>query len=318
MRNGPDPNSGQSFPLGRRFATAGRISAYSRARPRGWSCFCSIAWTMPNPRASSHRSDREPHLSLLACVRSRREGGADLRVPRQWAARTGRWASLRSLESAARSIWPRRGRAEGLHARCRQVPRRQHGRGNEERRRRFVQLRLEGDQPFAGPRRGRSSMRCTCAVHAQSQFRRTREHARHLRGADRQDPLSSGTGHHRGELLPVFAFDAQDCPRGLVNYWGYQPVSFFAPHAAYSSRRDPAGPVDEFRDMVKALHRAGIEVILDVVFNHTSRASTMGRRCASAGWTIRRITFSTVIAHATPITAAAATRSTRTTRSCGG
>jgi glycogen operon protein len=72
------------------------------------------------------------------------------------------------------------------------------------------------------------------------------------------------------ELLPVFAFDAQDCPPGLVNYWGYQPVSFFAPHAAYSSQRGPLGPIDEFRDMVKALHRAGIEVILDVVFNHTS------------------------------------------------
>jgi glycogen operon protein len=72
------------------------------------------------------------------------------------------------------------------------------------------------------------------------------------------------------ELLPVFQFDAQDAPPGLVNYWGYSPVSFFAPHAAYSSRRDPLGPVDEFRDLVKALHRAGIEVILDVVYNHTA------------------------------------------------
>ena len=59
-------------------------------------------------------------------------------------------------------------------------------------------------------------------------------------------------------------------PPGKVNYWGYAPVSFFAPHQAYSSRQDPLGPVDEFRDMVKALHRAGIEVILDVVFNHTA------------------------------------------------
>lgn len=72
------------------------------------------------------------------------------------------------------------------------------------------------------------------------------------------------------ELLPVFQFDASDCPHGLVNYWGYAPVSFFAPHQAYSSRQDPLGPVDEFRDMVKALHRANIEVILDVVFNHTA------------------------------------------------
>ena len=78
------------------------------------------------------------------------------------------------------------------------------------------------------------------------------------------------------ELLPVFQFDAQDCPRGKVNYWGYAPVSYFAPHQAYSSRREPLGPVDEFRDMVKALHRAGIEVILDVVFNHTAEGNHDG------------------------------------------
>lgn len=78
------------------------------------------------------------------------------------------------------------------------------------------------------------------------------------------------------ELLPVFQFDAQDCPPGKINYWGYAPVSFFAPHQAYSSRQDPLGPVDEFRDMVKALHRAGIEVILDVVFNHTAEGDHTG------------------------------------------
>ena len=78
------------------------------------------------------------------------------------------------------------------------------------------------------------------------------------------------------ELLPVFQFDAQDCPPGKINYWGYAPVSFFAPHQAYSSRQDPLGPVDEFRDMVKALHRAGIEVILDVVFNHTAEGDHRG------------------------------------------
>ncbi|MBX9623678.1 MAG: glycogen debranching protein GlgX [Gemmataceae bacterium] len=78
------------------------------------------------------------------------------------------------------------------------------------------------------------------------------------------------------ELLPVHAFDPHACPPGLVNYWGYQPVAYFAPHPLYSSRRDPLGPVDEFRDMVKALHRAGIEVILDVVFNHTAEGNHDG------------------------------------------
>ena len=78
------------------------------------------------------------------------------------------------------------------------------------------------------------------------------------------------------ELLPVFQFDVQDAPRGRVNYWGYAPVSFFAPHQGYSSRQDPLGPVNEFRNMVKALHRAGIEVILDVVFNHTAEGDHRG------------------------------------------
>lgn len=78
------------------------------------------------------------------------------------------------------------------------------------------------------------------------------------------------------ELLPVHEFDEQDVRPGLKNYWGYSTIAFFAPHRAYSYRRDPIGPVDEFRDMVKALHKAGIEVILDVVFNHTAEGSEDG------------------------------------------
>ena len=78
------------------------------------------------------------------------------------------------------------------------------------------------------------------------------------------------------ELLPVFQFDPYAAPPGRINYWGYQPVSFFAPHAAYAAAREPLGILDEFRDMVKALHRAGIEVILDVVFNHTAEGGEDG------------------------------------------
>ena len=86
------------------------------------------------------------------------------------------------------------------------------------------------------------------------------------------------------ELMPVFQFDPQDSPPGRVNYWGYAPVSFFAPHEAYSSRQDPLGPLDEFRDMVKALHRAGIEVILDVVFNHTAEGNHDGPTLSFRGF----------------------------------
>ena len=96
------------------------------------------------------------------------------------------------------------------------------------------------------------------------------------RGLIEKIPYLQDLGITAVELLPVFHFDVQDCPPGRVNYWGYAPISFFAPHQAYSSRRDPLGPVNEFRDMVKALHRAGIEVILDVVFNHTAEGDQNG------------------------------------------
>jgi glycogen operon protein len=89
-------------------------------------------------------------------------------------------------------------------------------------------------------------------------------------------PYLQGLGVTAVELMPVFQFDEQDAPPGLVNYWGYAPVSFFAPHSGYSLRKDPLGPVDEFRQMVKALHRAGLEVILDVVYNHTAEGGDAG------------------------------------------
>ena len=78
------------------------------------------------------------------------------------------------------------------------------------------------------------------------------------------------------EFMPVQQFDPQAAPHSRPNYWGYEPVAYFAPHRDYSTRRDPLGPVDEFRDMVKALHRAGIEIILDVVYNHTAEDDQNG------------------------------------------
>jgi glycogen operon protein len=95
-------------------------------------------------------------------------------------------------------------------------------------------------------------------------------------GLESRIPYLQGLGITAIELLPVFAFDALAAPAGLVNYWGYQPVSFFAPHPAYARRPDAQAVVDEFRDMVKAFHRAGIEVILDVVFNHTAEGGVDG------------------------------------------
>ena len=78
------------------------------------------------------------------------------------------------------------------------------------------------------------------------------------------------------ELMPVCQFDWQDAPASLENYWGYSPVSFFALHLGYSVSHSPLQCLDEFRDMVKAFHRANIEIILDVVYNHTAEGGADG------------------------------------------
>ncbi|MFH1687262.1 MAG: glycogen debranching protein GlgX [bacterium] len=85
------------------------------------------------------------------------------------------------------------------------------------------------------------------------------------------------------ELLPVNEFSETDNDRTnpltgqtLLNYWGYHSIGFFAPKAAYSSRVEPGAPVVEFKRLVRAFHKAGIEIILDVVFNHTAEGNELG------------------------------------------
>ncbi|MFD7539474.1 MULTISPECIES: glycogen debranching protein GlgX [unclassified Streptomyces] len=80
------------------------------------------------------------------------------------------------------------------------------------------------------------------------------------------------------ELLPVHQFAHEDhlLRRGLKNYWGYNSIGYFAPHAGYSASGTAGQQVGEFKRMVRALHEAGIEVILDVVYNHTAEAGEMG------------------------------------------
>ncbi|MGR8008188.1 glycogen debranching protein GlgX [Streptomyces hypolithicus] len=80
------------------------------------------------------------------------------------------------------------------------------------------------------------------------------------------------------ELLPVHQFAHEDhlLRRGLRNYWGYNSIGYFAPHAAYAASGTAGQQVEEFKLMVRALHAAGIEVILDVVYNHTAEASELG------------------------------------------
>ena len=80
------------------------------------------------------------------------------------------------------------------------------------------------------------------------------------------------------ELMPVHQFtqDGHLLDKGLRNYWGYNTIGYFAPHNEYASREDPSSVVPEFKSMVKSLHDAGIEVILDVVYNHTAEGNHEG------------------------------------------
>lgn len=90
-------------------------------------------------------------------------------------------------------------------------------------------------------------------------------------GVSEKIPYLKALGITAVELMPVFQYDPQE-----GNYWGYMPINFFAPHHAYAGVRTPDGPCREFRAMVDALHAAGLEVILDVVYNHTGEGDHGG------------------------------------------
>ena len=88
----------------------------------------------------------------------------------------------------------------------------------------------------------------------------------------------TGLGITAVELLPVHHHVDEHAlvQRGLRDYWGYNSIAFFAPHAGYAADAHPGGQVREFKGMVKALHQAGLEVILDVVYNHTAEGNHLG------------------------------------------
>jgi isoamylase len=88
----------------------------------------------------------------------------------------------------------------------------------------------------------------------------------------------TGIGVTAVELMPVHQFVSEEqlVRRGLSNYWGYNTIAFLAPHNDYAAASQPGGQIAEFKSMVKALHEAGIEVILDVVYNHTAEGNHLG------------------------------------------
>ncbi len=96
-------------------------------------------------------------------------------------------------------------------------------------------------------------------------------------------PYLKALGVTAVELLPIDEFDENDCPfvnpltgERLRNFWGYNTIAYAAPKAAFSSNWEGGAPNDEFRRMIKAFHNAGIEVVLDVVFNHTAEGNERG------------------------------------------
>jgi isoamylase len=106
-------------------------------------------------------------------------------------------------------------------------------------------------------------------------------------------PYLKGLGITAVELMPVMDFDDKEVMRvspadgkPLTNFWGYSTHSFFAPKCAYCVSYEEGSHLRDFRDMVKAFHRAGIEVILDVVFNHPAREIRMDPPSISKAWTI--------------------------------
>ena len=124
------------------------------------------------------------------------------------------------------------------------------------------------------------------------------------------------------ELIPVqqFAQDSHLLEKGLRNYWGYNTFAFFAPNTDYSASGDGGEQVVEFKQMVKALHAAGLEVILDVVYNHTAEGNHLGPDPVVQGHRQRRPTTGSSRPTAPPTSTppAPATASTSATRPRSG
>ncbi|MEX0867487.1 MAG: glycogen debranching protein GlgX, partial [Pirellulales bacterium] len=105
------------------------------------------------------------------------------------------------------------------------------------------------------------------------------EHPGTYLGVIEKIPYLKSLGVTAVELMPIHEFPIMDCfgnKPARPNYWGYDSMAFFSPHRGYAASDEPAAQVDEFKQMVRALHAAGIEVILDVVFNHTAEGNELG------------------------------------------
>jgi len=148
----------------------------------------------------------------------------------------------------------------------------------------------QGDRPLNFPLRHSiiyETHICGLTRHKSSKVK----HSGTFKGVIEKIPYFKELGITSLELLPIFEFDLYGVNRInpltdelLENYWGYDPISFFAPKGRYSSSGDNGNQVKEFKEMVRELHKAGIEVILDVVFNHTGEGNELGPTLSFRGW----------------------------------
>ena len=223
---------------------------------------------------------------------TRPETRCTLRLSRAWPVRSRKRPSIQPQQAARRSLCPRtrRRRSNGPPAHF-GYNRRQRGQGpvlQRSRTARAVMPKCRGDRPDMRMTGDTTAVR-TYSVVQHDILRDPRQGlhpvaprhpagpARHLRGHGprrRSSDYIKSLGITSVELMPIHEFPDDDflLKKGLRNFWGYNTLGFFAPAQRYYGPRGMAG----FRDMVRAFHDAGIEVILDVVYNHTAEGNEMG------------------------------------------
>ncbi len=236
------------------------------------------------------RADRHTrtHQLRLALLPARSPARPALRLPRARSVRAGARRSVQRAQAAARPVRPPGGRAAALDRRALRLSRRKPARRSELRyaRQRVGDAQVPGDRLRRSPgattydRKRRGNDTVIYELHVKG-FTQLHPAIRpQLRGTYAGLSTAPVIAHLQRlgvtavELMPVHLFvdDQALVQRGLRNYWGYNSIGFFAPDTRYAA----GDAVNEFKTMVKTLHAAGIEVILDVVYNHTAEGNHLG------------------------------------------
>ena len=255
-------------------ARTASTSACSRSTPRASSCCCSTTRRPRSRRGSSPLdAERAPHLSLLACLRARVSGRArSMPIGRTGRSAPERGLALRRRESAARSVRPgRRGAGRATTATPRAAPATTPPTAMKSVVADPGRYDWEGDRAAAAAVRRNGDLRAARPrLHPPSQLGRRRGEARHLCRTGRKDPVPRGPRRSRPSNCCRCFSSIRRMRRRPRELLGLPAGLVLRAASRLQLAADPLGVLDEFRDMVKALHRAGIEVILDVVFNHTT------------------------------------------------